>query len=211
MTTKSQAQRQRARFQKQVTRLRDLGLTGTRKIDLRKSPSKSTTNLIKKYADVLAGKAAVVRIPKSEKKRFKGIFPVVGDTIIVPKVKGERNVRYDPKAGEVVSKVKRGKRTYNKVIFRDLDKLKEPSGDRQRYFSVPFKRGKGRKGKIDYQTYDSLNELKLFMNTYVEDGRYKDWARYVQIYDAESLDDLYEHLKNPNKVFYDGEDIAGDL
>src|SRR5882672_10933929 len=149
MPTKSQAQRQRAAFKKQITRLRDLGLTGTRKIDLRKSPSKSLTNLISKYTDVLKGRAAVVTIPKSEKKKFKGIFPIVGDTIIVPKSKGERYVKYDERAGEVTSKVKRGSRFYKTVIFRDLDRLKEPTGDRQRYFSMPFKRGKGRKGKID--------------------------------------------------------------
>jgi len=206
MPTKSQASRQRAAFKKQITKLRDLGLTGTRKIDLRKAPSKSEINLIRKYGDVLGGKAAVIKIPKSEKKSFKGIFPIVGDTIIVPKKKGER-VKYDPKVGEITGSYRKGKKTYKEILFRDLDKIKPPKGDRQRFYTVPFKRGKGRKAKYDYQTFDSLTEMKNFMAEYGKSGRYKDWGRFIKIIDAEDINDLYDHLKNPDEVFFDGENI----
>lgn len=57
-------------------------------MDLRKAPSRAQKAAIKKFADVIAGRAAVVspKNPKSYRERYR----VKGNKVVIPRGKGER-------------------------------------------------------------------------------------------------------------------------
>lgn len=162
-----------------LKKLRELGLyTG----DLRKKPTKSALSKIKKYDDVLSGKAVVVQ-PKNP-ARFKNIFEVRGKSVIVPRRKGER-ISIDKKTGEIVSKRKVGKRTVTargRQIKRG-QKIEQPAIGRRVQYAIPFNASGG---GVNWFRFPDWEELQKFMAGY----DYKNWADYVIEEDIEDeLDD----------------------
>lgn len=170
--------------------MRDLGLYKT---DLRKTPGKSQLRKLSEFADVLTGKATVVK--PANPKRFKGIYKTVGDSVIVPKRTGEK-ITID-KSGEIISKRKSGKRVI-KGRGRSLkqgEELKRPLRERVVQYVIPFN---GRGGEVNWFRFPSYDELKKFMAGY----DYKDWKDYVIEEDIENPiddDDLEERLDRKRK------------
>lgn len=183
LTTKSPTGKQ-ARLA--LKKLSQLGLYSG---DLRKKPTKYGLKKIAKFADVLSGKATVVEPKKPE--RFKDIFEVVGNKVIVPRRKGER-ITVDKKTREIVSKRKVGKRT---VIARGMQLKRGQQPPKVEYpasYAVPLK-SKG--GGIDWHRFPDRDELIKFMSTYDFLG----WQDYVvEEHFGDELDDdeLSERFDN---------------
>lgn len=184
MPTKKQTKAQRAREIKAVRKLRAAGLISKR-VNVRKKPAGAVKAALRKFADVVSGKAAVVKVPKNIARGLKGTVRTKGDLVIIERQKGER-VRYDAKEQRIIGKRKVGKRTFTRRIERDLSKAKPARDGSRRYYVVPFSRGGG---DIDYLKFDDVGELATFMGEYEKRG-YKNWKNYVEIIDVDDADDL---------------------
>lgn len=166
------------KFRSEVARLKALGLVSKR-IDARsQKPTRYMREQVKKFSDVLAGKAKVVHVPKRiDAKRFEDIFRVKGKNVVVPVSKGEKAPRYIKKTGEIQGYVERNGQKYVK-LYANRERLNPsdfPTGPNILY-RIPFG------GGGSAFTFDDVNELFKFMQPY-EQGRnpYKDWQRYVEI------------------------------
>jgi len=105
----------RTAWRRAIKQLRDLGLTGKRKIDLRKKPTKPTFNLIIKFLDVLEKRAAVVIVPKTKARQLKWHYLVVDDKVVIPILTGER-LRYDEGANSIIGSRREGTRRVSRII-----------------------------------------------------------------------------------------------
>ena len=143
---------------------------------------------VKKFDDVLKGRAQVVTVKATGSKKsgdrhtavenaraYEGVFARKGRKLVVPKVKGEQ-VRFDPKSGEVraYGKSPRGDRYVKVFTEREISKPGDfPSGPNILY-RIPFGRGSF--------TFDNQKDLFDFMKPYEQSAKpYKDWQRYVEI------------------------------
>lgn len=121
--------------------------------------------MLDRFADVVKGKAAVVR--PADPASYKGLFRTKGAAVIVPKKKGE-TVMVGPRGGLVIEKKVAGhKRTRRYIRKSKLTKDGRRSA-RHRY-GIPF----GYSNKIFW--FPDFNELQKFMSGY----NYKNWHDYV--------------------------------
>lgn len=161
--------------------LKDTGLYSG-KIDLRKTPTKYQRSLLDRFSDVISGKAAVVK-PK-DPKSYKGLLPVKGDKVIVPKRAGEK-IKLN-KAGEITieTKTKKGKKRTRRYVKKARAKKRAEKPAPNKRYGIPLMFGDGRH-TIFFPTFD---ELQKFMEGY----EYKDWQRYVveEIIEDDEDDDL---------------------
>ena len=168
MVSKSRSRSQVKKDKIAQRKLRSTGLFKG-KIDLRKPPTASQKRALKKYADVIAGRAKVLT-PKNPKS-YKGVFRVVGDKVIVPRRRGQR-VKVS-KSGEIEvarnvgGKMQRGK-------FRKLAEITTGKG---KVYLLPLARHDG----IEWMKFDSLEEMNKFVfETSPKIGAtYKNFASYV--------------------------------
>jgi hypothetical protein len=156
---------------KQLSKLKSLGLYAG---DLRKKISSATMRLIKRFDAVLTGKATVVT--PANPAKFKGIFDVKGDKVIVPRRVGEK-ITVDKKTGEIVSKRKVGDRTVTargKQIKRG-ETIKKPTADKvtRTQYAIPFSTNSG----THWMRFPTWDELQKFMAGY----DYKGWQDYVVV------------------------------
>jgi len=157
-----------AKIKSNLKQLRELGLYAG---DLRKRPTKYALRTIAKFDAVLKGNASVVR-PVNPNK-FKGIFEVKGNAVIVPRRKGEK-ITVDKKTGEIVSKRKVGGRTITargKQIKRG-ENIPKPGKERRVQYAVPFN---SRGGGTTWMRFPDWDTLQKFMAGY----DYKGWQEYV--------------------------------
>jgi hypothetical protein len=177
--SRSQAKQYRA----SVRKLQSAGLY-TGKPDLRKRPSKYVEKVLKKYADVLSGKAAVIKAPsKSTASKYKRAFKVRGDNIIVPKKKGER-VTID-KRGELHTTRKVRGRTVRKTITPGgRVRPRKPRKGAKGFYVIPMNTSDG----IVKQRFESYAALAAYMEPYEEN--WEDWQDYVEFeeYDFEDVE-----------------------
>lgn len=184
--TKSQIKSDRAKLRK----LRASGLFRG-KIDLRKPPNSRHRKALKEFADVISGKATVVK-PRNPRS-YRSLFDVKGDKVIVPRRKGER-VRVD-KQGNITSTRKVGGRTVKAKFQRSKrgEKIARPSEEKQ--YAIPFIRGRDKKGRpiVHWFRFPSYDDLAKFMAGY----DYKDWTDYVveEELDAGVPDDIQEQYR----------------
>ncbi len=68
--------------------------------------TKHAKSQLRKFADVLDGKAVVVTVPKNHSKDYEGKFPRAGNKIVVPKPALGGTVRFVASEGEIVSSAK---------------------------------------------------------------------------------------------------------
>lgn len=173
-----------------LKRLKSIGLYAG---DLRKRVSNYGFNLIAKFEAVLKGDAVVVQ-PR-DPQRFKDIFTVRGNSVIVPKRKGEK-ITIDKKTGEIVSKRRVGKRTVT-ARGRQLkrgEKIEKPTAERRVQYVIPFNSTHG----VNWVRFPNWDELQKFMAGY----NYKGWEDYVveeDIGDEIDDDELNERLGDKRK------------
>ncbi len=181
MTTKKLKGAQLKKAKSDLAKLKKLGLY---KGDARKAPTDYAQRQIRKYSDVLEGRAKVVTVPKrSVAREYTQVFRTKYRKVIIPARRGEKFF-YNKKSGEVFSY----NREYGHRIKRifpkhrvTADNVKNlPQGKNIR-FAIPI----GKPGHRErFLTYEDLAQ---FMGAY---ERYKDWQKYVEI--EEILDDVEE-------------------
>lgn len=174
MTKRTKPKRVRAQAKKDKIALRKLVRAGlyTGKFDARKKITKSQRATIRKYADVVTGKATVIK-PENPAS-YKNLFRVKGDKVIVPRRKGEK-IKVT-KTGKIVGERKVGKRTV-RSYFRRVERGAEIPKQSGVMYALPFIRGRDANGKpiLDWKRFPTMGMLKSFMEGY----DYKDWTDYV--------------------------------
>lgn len=184
MPRRSSPKSQRAKEIKAVRKLRDAGLISKR-VNVRKKPTSAVKSALRKFADVVSGKASVIKVPPKVAKGLKGSVRTKGNLVIIEKQKGER-LRYDAESEKIIGTRKVGKRHYTRRIERDLAGIKPARVGARRYYVVPFQRSGG---DVDYLKFDDLAELENFMGEYEKRG-YKNWKNYTEVVDVSDADDL---------------------
>lgn len=176
----SKIKQQRARTQRRIIRLRDLGLID-KKTDARKEPTRGVRNALLKYKDLLDGRAQAIRAPKGVKassfrQRFK--FRGKGDVVVIPKEKGEKYVIQ--KSGDLVSRRKgEGGEIIKKTVS---EKFKPRPANARVYYTLPEKR-RGSAGRLKRKTFANLDELLYYLSQY--DVNFDDVEPYIEVEEFE--------------------------
>lgn len=163
--------------------LKSQGLFGKR-VSLSKPVTAAEKRTIKRYRDVIEGKAKVISVPKKQAAKFRREygFKGKGETLIVPKKKGER-ITFNTKTGEITAK--KGDRA--KVFESEFKSGKIIPGTRL-FYTIYFHRG----AEEESYSFEDFNELKSFMMTYEKDRagppRRKGWKNWKQYVVREYLD-----------------------
>lgn len=163
----------RAQYQSGLKKLREVGLY-TGKADARKKPSPYLKSILKKYSDVLSGKAIVVE-NKAAAKLYKGTFRTSGDLVIIPKAKGEK-IYASKKTGEITTTRKFGKQTIKSTMLPGGGTASEAKNKAKGYYVLHLKHGGMR-----FQSYDEMvrtvNEVSPKLAQAVAGGF--DWKKWV--------------------------------
>ena len=133
---------------------------------------------VKRFADVLSGKAAVVKVPRAQAKEFADRYQVKGGRVAVPIRKGEK-LAYSAKNQEITASSKvAGKRVRRRMAAGTMSRDRAPISGNVLY-TIPL--GNSR------QSFDTWGDLVLFMEPYEtsEKNPYRDWEKYVEIIDYE--------------------------
>lgn len=159
-------------------RLKELGIL-VKRTDLRKAPTKHQRKLIREYADLLAGRAAVIEAPSAKAARVAaGPLRRVGNKIIVPKAKGDR-IRYRNGQIEVKAKIYGANVTRRPVYEVFESGARKPIGDDIQY-AIDFHRGSHSPETYRFKTWKELSD---FMDRYSHRKRdpWRDWRKYAWI------------------------------
>lgn len=169
------------KIRRDLRKLRDSGLISKR-VDLRKKPTAAQKRLLKKYDDVLKGRAVAIDTGSAKKARaYKKGYTTKGNVVIVPRQKGER-VRYNKKTNTLSSTRKvRGKTVTKTVVSGQLP----PLGPNE-FYVLPFAGGQR------FRTND-LTLLLQFGGDYESRkvNPFKNWQSYVEI---ETVEDEGENV-----------------
>lgn len=164
------------KFRSDIASLKSKGLLSKR-VDARsQKPTRYMRSQIKKFSDVLSGKAAVVKAPRSKAKEFSDKYIVKGNKVVVPKRKGE-TVSYSKSSNTIVASSKVGeKRVRRRMSAKAPTKHEAPLKGNVLYV-IPL--GNTR------QSFDTWSDLVLFMEPYENNPKnpYKEWMQYVEIVD----------------------------
>ena len=183
MPTTKQPPLQLKKFRSDVARLKSLGLVSKR-VDARKQrATKYMRGQVRKFADVLSGKAKAVHLPKrSDAKAFAEKFRTKGKTVVVPVTAPGEKFSYSKKTGEIRGTKKiGGRKIKRRISSRNVSKDTAPISGNVIY-TIPI--GNSR------QSFDTWEDLVLFMEPYETNPRnpYKDWMKYVEVTDYEDGD-----------------------
>lgn len=159
-----------------LAKLKKLGLYGG---DARKQPTRYAREQIKKYNDVLEGRAKVVTLPKRGTAReYTEVFQTKNRRVVIPARKGEKFF-YNKKSGEIFSyNTEYGhkiKRIFPKTPLTEKSAAALPKGKNIR-FAIPIGSGEGTR-RMRFTTY---KELADYMSSDSLKG-YNKWQRYVEI------------------------------
>lgn len=134
---------------------------------------------LKRYADVIAGRAVVVKPAKPAS--YKGQFRVVRGMVIVPRRKGER-IRVNAN-GEIKVSRKIGRR----VLRGGYEKIEQGIGPPGIYF-LPLQRQEG----VEWHRFGSAEELHnfVFVTSPKIGETFKNWGRYVLRLSERTVDRL---------------------
>jgi hypothetical protein len=174
MSSKTLSASQLKKFRSDVAKLKSKGLVSAR-VDARaQKPTRHMREQVKKFEDVLSGRAKVVHTPKrSQAKEYADAFRVKGKSVVVPVEKGE-TVRFNKSSGKIVGT----RRAYGKTIKKEyytkrLDSVKDLPQGKGILYSVPLGNG--------LRSFDDLDDLANFMFPYETQARnpYLDWQKYV--------------------------------
>lgn len=128
------------------------------------------------FANVLAKKAAVVKIPKGKRKEYSQAFKVRGGKVVLPKIEGER-YRYDKKAGAIVSVRRQHGETIKKTVLpRELTNVGDVPLGTNKFYVLPL----GQHFHIREKTMEAIRAFLFEYETRYK-RRYKDWQKYVVV------------------------------
>lgn len=140
-----------------------------------KRPTRHGLKVARELRFAAEGRAAVVDMPPSIAREYKGQYRVKGRKVIVPKAPGER-VRFNKTRKEITSSRKFGGKIITARKPRAVNSPYDlPRGPNIRY-AVPFGGGRVR---IRWDSFDQL--LKDMEKYETSKNAYKNWWRYVEI------------------------------
>ena len=177
MSSRKLTKAQARAFRSDVAKLKAKGLVSKR-VDARKQqPTRYMQGQVKKFSDVLSGKATVIHTPKrAQAKEFAEKFRTKGKAVVVPTRKGEK-LTYSKKYGDISASQKVGGKTVHRYIAPKGATKRKLTGNL--IYTIPV--GNTR------QSFDTWDDLVLFMEPYEANPRnpYKNWQPYVEISTSE--------------------------
>lgn len=184
----AQAKKLQARQQRRdLARLKSRGLYSG---DARKKPTAYGKSLLKKFADVLGGRAAPVKTGSKIAKAYKEAgFQTRREKVIIPKKPKDRVV-FSKKSGRISRTTRTATGEKSKQIIEPIGKsgdiraLPKARKGKQTFYAVPF--GSAKNQYI--VRFSSFEELQTFMQPYERKERnpYLDWQKYVFIEELDS-------------------------
>jgi len=170
--------------------------------DARKQPTRYARDQIKKYSDVLAGRAKVVTLPKrKDAKTYTEIFRTKARKVVVPARKGEKFF-YSKKSGEIFSyNTEYGhaiRRIFPKHALTEATAADLPKGKNIR-FAIPIGTGSGTR-RMRFSTFKELSDYMKSDSL----KRYNKWQNYVEI------EEILGNKKTVAKIETDLEDSEDD-
>lgn len=166
------------KFRSDVAKLKKMGLVGkgSKKIDARsQKPTRYMREQIKKYQDVLDGKAKVVSTKKySEAKKFSKKYRTKFNKVIVAAKKDE-TLRYAPKQKKIIgTRTVKGKKVKREITSKIVTGRERIPEDKSVLYTIPV--GNAR------MSFDTYEDLKEFMEPYEYSlNPYIGWEKYVEI------------------------------
>lgn len=187
------SKRNRRAPQETKAALKQLKRKGLYHGDLRKAPTRYAEKLVDEFADVLAGRAQVVAVPKrgigkreasararAIAEQFAGNIRAKENRLIVKVARPEEKAVYRPKAKEVVTRYTRptGELITHKYVAPEAGRL-PPLGEGESY-ALPFNRGK--KG-IEYVMRATEEDIMALANEYEKkiENPYRGATGFIQI------------------------------
>lgn len=167
----------RAERTKAISRLKRAGLVSGRS---NLKSSKVRAGLLVKYRDVIARKAAVVKLPRGLiTKQLKQSFRVSGLNVVIPHKIGER-VRIEKSTGLITStRVFKGQRIKRIIVVNN--RIPKARKGKKMFFSITFSGDR----KVRFDSYKKLEE---FMNGDSYVNTFKNWREYLEV-DEIDVDD----------------------
>lgn len=173
------------KFRSDVAKLKSLGLVSKR-VDARsQKPTRYMREQVKKFGDVLEGRAKVIHVPHKVAKEYSEAYRAKRNRIVVPAEKGE-TLFYDKKNQRVVA-TRKGYEPKQRLRreFLKSGEITMPLPEGYAYV-IPLGNGE--------QRFDTWEDAVLFMTPYETarpgGGAYRgalgDWRKYLII---ERLDD----------------------
>lgn len=156
-----------------VARLQKAGLL--KNVDPSKKPTSAVFAQFSKHKDILTGQAAIVKAPskaKARELRKKLGVKGSGDTLIIPREKGER-FRVTRK-GEIKST----RHVYGQTVHKTIGtRVSVPKAGGKAYYTLP--RRKRGQGYLKRTTFSSFDELLFYLNKYEID--FEDVEDYIEV------------------------------
>lgn len=176
--TKNNRKADLAQVRKSLAVLRKKGLYNP--ANARKKPTKYAISLIKKFSDVVRGRADVVKADKETIKKLKEDYRTKSGRVVIERPSFSSGVRINRKTREIEHTIRQGNRVYvtrpaNVSSVEDLPEL-----GRGETYVVPFMAGR----KLRYEFTDDLEEIEALVNTYEQrqssDGKRHDYANIMR-------------------------------
>lgn len=167
-----------AQVKKSLSVLKSKGLY--KPLKPRAKPTKYGLSLLKKYSDVAAGRAFVVKADKSALSKLSQDYKVTRGRVVIPKVGS--NVRpIVTKTGDVFRRAQFGKTRYRYRSIKMIDGKLPPLGPHQSY-TVQIMEGR-RAVQLSFATEEDL--MRMVTEYQPSGGRGFDILKYVQIAEPE--------------------------
>lgn len=167
-----------AQVKKTLSKLKKAGLY--KPTNGRAAPTKYAKSLAKKFADVSAGNAFVLKASKKAIEENRGLYRTARGRLVIEKDALTQRAYVEKKTGRVI---KTGKIGDARFVLRPAGITQDrglPGLQPGERYVVPFKRGKGPMATV---TYANDDELLAVLNDYEKrkDHKYKDMFRNVMI------------------------------
>jgi len=168
------------KFRSDVSKLKSLGLVSKR-VDARsQKPTRYMREQVKKFGDVLEGRAKVVHVPRKVAKEYSEAYRAKSGRVVVPAEKGE-TLFYDKKNNRVVA-TRKGYEPKQR-LRREFLKSGEITMPLPEGYAYVIPLGSGE------QRFDTWEDAVLFMTPYEtarpNGGAYRgalgDWRKYLII------------------------------
>lgn len=167
-----------AQVRKSLAVLRSKGLYKPE--NARKKPTKYAISLIKKFSDVVKGRADVLKADKETIKKLKEDYRVKSGRVVVERPSFSSGVRINRKTREIEHTIRQGNRVYVTRPANVSDVADLPELGRGETYVVPFMEGK----KLRYEFTDDLEEIDALINTYeardAKDGKRHDYSNIMR-------------------------------
>lgn len=164
-------------FRHDVAKLKAAGLVSKR-VDARsQKQTRYMQGQVKKFDDVLKGRAKVVRAPRRAdlaEYRDGGRYKTKGRSVVIPVESKTERVRWDAKNKRAVSTSHEYGETFTKEYMpKPPRSAADVPQERGLLYTIPLGRS--------YRSFDTWEDLANFMFPYATDPRkpYKDWQNFV--------------------------------